>query len=218
MARASDVDIAVAMDLCNWLGELSGGFEPPLQEGDDQPPFDQDDDAACGRVLRRMLERAEQGSLMRVVWGMATVLNPENKVLDPDADVLRPHPDIAAAASELEEVVQALGRWKPLTASVGAAVNELVNELKAASAVDEKCWLIELPKARVWLGECEGRLCTATALGAIRFARQSDADAVVRVLVREGRILPEDNPTATEHLFVNTEGPAAPQPTEGNPT
>lgn len=39
---------------------------------------------------------------------------------------------------EVDEVASACGRWKPLTDSVGAAVNEMVNELQALTAELEK--------------------------------------------------------------------------------
>jgi hypothetical protein len=37
---------------------------------------------------------------MRVVFGMAVVLDPRNEVVDPDADTLEIHPKYAAAISQ----------------------------------------------------------------------------------------------------------------------
>ena len=48
-------------------------------------------------VLRHLLAIAGRASLMRVVFGMTTLLDPRNKVVNPDADCLEHHPDIVAA-------------------------------------------------------------------------------------------------------------------------
>lgn len=104
MAKASEVDLQMAMDLCAALDCLGQRFLPCMPEAieqlgadDETEPFDSDDDAQCGRALRHLLDIAERGSLMRVIWGMAVLLDPANKIVDPNADTLEHHPDTVAA-------------------------------------------------------------------------------------------------------------------------
>lgn len=121
MAKASEADLKMAMDLSGALERLGHRFFPEMpdaiqqvQEGDDGERFDRDDDVQCGRALRHLLEIANRGSLMRVVWGLAVLLDPRNKVVDPDADTLQHHPEtiearaaVSAAASAVLEVQDA---------------------------------------------------------------------------------------------------------------
>lgn len=64
--------------------------------------FYDDDASACQRVLRKLLEIAEQGSLFRVTFGMLVLMDPANKLLDPDADTLEAHPEIVAALDAMQ--------------------------------------------------------------------------------------------------------------------
>ncbi len=103
MAKASEADLEMAMELCGALDALTNHW-PTLpnglcSEGNDSRDdgFDCDDDQQCGTVLRHLLAIAERASLMRVVWGMAVLLDPANKIVDPDADTLEHHPEIVAA-------------------------------------------------------------------------------------------------------------------------
>lgn len=104
MAKASEEDLRMAMDLCQALESLGQRFVPTMPEAIEQldgnadsESFDRDDDAQCGRALRHLLEIAERGSLMRVVWGMAVLLDPRNKIVDPDSSSLQQHPDTVKA-------------------------------------------------------------------------------------------------------------------------
>ena len=111
MARASEADMRMAMELCSAMDLLGQRFVPCMPEAieelgadDESEPFDCDDDAQCGRAMRHLLEIAERGSLMRVIWGMAVVLDPSNELLDPDADTLEKHPKtVAALAAQPEQ-------------------------------------------------------------------------------------------------------------------
>lgn len=100
MAKASKEDLDMAMDLCGTLDALTNHWptmpEALSQHDDDAmgaESFDRDDDKQCGKVLRHLLELAERGSLMRVVFGAAVMLDPRNKLVDPDADTIEHHPD-----------------------------------------------------------------------------------------------------------------------------
>lgn len=100
MAKASNEDLDMAMDLCGAIDALTNNW-PTMPEAlstcDDDAmgaeDFDRDDDKQCGQVLRHLLEIAERGSLMRVVLGAAVMLDPRNKLVDPNADTIEHHPD-----------------------------------------------------------------------------------------------------------------------------
>lgn len=90
MARSSSSDIEACMALAGLLNALADGYF----NDEDWSPFDQDDGDDCRKAIARILELHDCGSMLRVVWGMATLCRPENAVIDPDADVLRLHPSL----------------------------------------------------------------------------------------------------------------------------
>jgi hypothetical protein len=99
MAKASNSDLDMAMDLCGAIDALTSSW-PTLPTGlckpeDDEPDeyFDCNDDRQCGAVLRHLLAIAGRASLLRVVFGAAVMLDPRNKLVDPDADTIEHHPD-----------------------------------------------------------------------------------------------------------------------------
>lgn len=104
MAKASEADLQMAMDMSNALDLLGQRWLPVmpeacevLQDPDDEVErFDSHNDVQCGRALRHLLHLMERGSLMRVVWGAAVMLDPRNKCCDPNADTIEHHPDAAA--------------------------------------------------------------------------------------------------------------------------
>lgn len=86
MARASQVDIDVAMELDAALEALTG-YSPVVPEKIEKPGFedsgerfDRDDSEQCVRVLGYILDLANQASLMRVVWGCAVMLDPARPI------------------------------------------------------------------------------------------------------------------------------------------
>ena len=101
MAKASEADLDMAMELCGAIDALTGSWPTlpaALCKADHDGPapadtFDCDDDRQCGTVLRHLLAIAERASLMRVVWGAAVMLDPQNKLVDPNADTIEHHPD-----------------------------------------------------------------------------------------------------------------------------
>lgn len=96
MAKASEADIDAAMKLCSALESLERYRTMPTQDDDtdDADSFDENDREDCKKALGIVLELFGRASLFRVVFGMAVVLDPRNKIVDPDADVLEIHPDI----------------------------------------------------------------------------------------------------------------------------
>jgi len=103
MAKASEADLDMAMELCGAMEALTSHW-PTLptslfQPDDDEPDerFYCDDDRQCGTVLRHLLAIAERASLGRVIWGCAVMLDPRNKLVDPSAETIERHPHDALA-------------------------------------------------------------------------------------------------------------------------
>lgn len=97
MAKASEADMDAAMKLCSALESLDRYRTMPTPDGDDAEdaePFDEDSREDCKKALGMVLELFGRASLFRVVFGMAVILDPRNKIVDPDADTLEIHPDI----------------------------------------------------------------------------------------------------------------------------
>ncbi len=101
MAKASEADLNMALKLCSALEAIERRFFPKGSEGQNDPEdFDIDDDAQCGQVLRHLDGILRGGSIGRVIWGMAVLLDPENKTVDPDARTLEPHPETVAGKQD----------------------------------------------------------------------------------------------------------------------
>ena len=99
MAKASEADLKLAMNLCSALDALTGRWGATMPEAIQQPEgnsdteyFDPDDSEQCKRVVAYLSELAGSASLMRVVWGMVVLLDPNNEIVNPDADTLEIHP------------------------------------------------------------------------------------------------------------------------------
>lgn len=114
MAKANENDLQMAMDLCGAFDALTQRFGQSMPEAiqncgpEDCEHFDRDNDEQCGRALRHLIDIANRGSLMRVVWGMAVLLDPSNEMVDPAADTLEHHPDRVAAEAQLAALREGL--------------------------------------------------------------------------------------------------------------
>lgn len=110
MAKASGADLDMAMELVGMLEALGHRLCPSMPaviaRNDGDEDFDRDDDEQCGRALRALLETAQRGSLFRVVWGAAVMLDASNKLVDPDAATLELHPDHQRNAAALQELAR----------------------------------------------------------------------------------------------------------------
>lgn len=143
--RASQGDMDMAMELCRALEDLSGPWFPVMpraiaepEERSESEPFDPDDDAQCARVVEYLLKLTRRGSLMRVVYGMATLLHPKNRMVNPESDVLERHPDVAKA---LEFYAKA-DEYERLRAAVQLTIAE-----NSHLADGDDCTLIHLVRA-----------------------------------------------------------------------
>ena len=113
MAKASEADLDMAMELCGAIDSVTGHWPTlpaalcnPDEDGAQADGFDPDDDRQCGTVLRHLLAIAERASLMRVVWGAAVMLDPRNELVDPCADTIEAHPNTDAAWKDAKRL-----RW-----------------------------------------------------------------------------------------------------------
>lgn len=106
MAKASDADMAMAIELTQALEAISDNWAATMpkqiamhvdDDVVDSEGFSLDDDDKCRRVCEYLIRLTRSASLMRVVLGMQVCLDPENRLIDPDSDVIAYHPDIAAA-------------------------------------------------------------------------------------------------------------------------
>jgi len=115
MARASQADLDAANDVSRIVGELEKGYMPSADEVEDTEFFDRDDPEQCRRALCAILGAAAKGSLFRVTFGMAVVLDPRNELLDPAADTLERHPKIVAALNGAPPTPHAEATsWQPI--------------------------------------------------------------------------------------------------------
>lgn len=98
IAKATERDIEASLDIASIIGALEKGYRPALVFGEDDEELFLDMDSAddLRAVVEKLREIADRGSIIRVTWGMAAVLNPRNEVVDPADDMLALHPRFAA--------------------------------------------------------------------------------------------------------------------------
>lgn len=108
MAKADEADLNMAMELSGALDSLTGWIPAvpdavaKTESDDDYERFDRDNREQCVRVLNYLLDVADRASLMRVVWGAAVMLDPNNKLVDPAAETIEHHPETLAALKDAE--------------------------------------------------------------------------------------------------------------------
>lgn len=94
MAKASDRDLDMALNLIGILDDIeSGHFPYRFSDPDDEATewLDPADREQMTRLLYHLKRHLAQGSIGRVILGMAALCDPKNRLLDPDADHLTPH-------------------------------------------------------------------------------------------------------------------------------
>jgi hypothetical protein len=112
MAKASERDIEMALELSRTIEELMKGYFP--DDGEQAVIFDPQDHYDCHKAIDLIFETACRGSLFRVVFGMAVVLDPRNEVVDPDSDVLELHPKHQKAIEQAEAYEQRIQELEAL--------------------------------------------------------------------------------------------------------
>lgn len=140
MARASQTDIEMAMELANALEALSCRWGPAMPQKIAKPASDYEADesfcidapADCRRVCEYLINLGRSASLFRVVMGMAVLLDPRNELLDPDADTLEAHPRIKAALSALYPLPEG---YSEASAAVTTEAAVLIERARRAGVV-----------------------------------------------------------------------------------
>lgn len=91
MAKASEADIEAACSIAHILNCIADGEMP---DADDLDYFDIDDAGQCRGIVAKLIGVVEKrpGAMNRVVWGMAVLLGPANKIVDPHATTLERYP------------------------------------------------------------------------------------------------------------------------------
>lgn len=113
MAKASPEDLDMAMKLANALDDITRGYFPERFIDLDGDPhgieiperIDTDDAAQYERLIDGLRELLRQGSIFRVIWGMAVVCDPANECIDPDADTIEHHPKRQQLEQQVTELI-----------------------------------------------------------------------------------------------------------------
>lgn len=148
MAKPSDEDIRLAMDIARIVEDLEQRYRPLLVFGEDDQELWLDTESIdeLQAVIEKIREIAARGSIYRVVLGMAVAIDPKNAVFDPDADTLELHPILLDALRDAKRYrhLRTLGPGRLLDeiADPGPPNDGLSNELDRA--IDE---LIDLENA-----------------------------------------------------------------------
>lgn len=106
IAKANAEDLKGAADLLHILSAVSQGYMPDGMEAvhEDAELFDIDDSADCKMVLKALIEIENGCNLLRVVWGMVTLMDPLNDIVDQESETLDLHPSIAEALKLKEKI------------------------------------------------------------------------------------------------------------------
>lgn len=95
MAKASEADLNMALDLIGVLDQIERGYFP-FQWGDQESEtsewIDTRDRDQYDRLIDNLRRLLNRGSIGRVIMGMAVVCDPQNECIDPDADCIEHHP------------------------------------------------------------------------------------------------------------------------------
>ena len=114
MAKASQADLDMAMDVCSALDGISAHW-PSMPEaistGSDDERFYADSPEHCARVIDYLIKTMQRGSLSRVVWGCVTMLDSRNGLVDPNADTIERAPVVARPLAEWHEDMGAVLWW-----------------------------------------------------------------------------------------------------------
>lgn len=98
VAKPSKEDLDMSMELTNFLEQLDRGFLPDVMCDSDEEIIYYDEGKHAVDVVRKLQEIVRKGSLFRVCFGMSTLMNPHNEIVDPRADTLELHPRILTSS------------------------------------------------------------------------------------------------------------------------
>jgi hypothetical protein len=96
MAKASQQEIEMALKVCRLLEDVLHDEQLVDDEGESEW-FDPDYKDDLRQFYDRLKAIYQCGGMMRVVFGFAVLMDPDNKIVDPDQGVLEMHPRFAQA-------------------------------------------------------------------------------------------------------------------------
>ena len=111
MAKASEADISMAMDLANVMDDIERGYFPAKFSDDEEEGIewiDTHDREQYEKLIDGLKLLLKKGSISRVIWGMAVVCDPDNEAIDPDADTIEHHPKRLQLEKQRDELLAAL--------------------------------------------------------------------------------------------------------------
>lgn len=95
MAKASEADLSMALDLIGVLDDIERGTFPYLfsdQDSENTEWIDTDNPEQYDRLIDNLRSLLNRGSIGRVIMGMAVVCDPDNECINPDANCIEHHP------------------------------------------------------------------------------------------------------------------------------
>ena len=146
MAKPTDHDINLALDIARIVEDLEQRYRPALVFGEEDQELwlDMESIDELQAVVEKIREIAARGSIFRVVLGMAVAIDPKNAVFDPDADTLELHPILLDALRDAKRYRHfrafAPERLLAMLESQGSPSDEIAAELdrKLDELVDQK--------------------------------------------------------------------------------
>lgn len=162
MAKASDRDLDMALNLISILDDIERGHFPyRFADPDDEATewLDPSDSDQMYRLIDDLKRHIAQGSIGRVILGMAVLCDPNNRLLDPDADHLTPHPRFDL----LEELTNPPRQPDDPTGRYCYSIDEetycgrYINALSAACSAEDDLDNDDRDEgeaARYWIAEC----------------------------------------------------------------
>ena len=120
MAKASEADLKMALDLAQMLEGFERGYFPSPEDAEEPETFERYMAAHCERAMELILDKLCDGSLFRVVFGMLVLLDPRNEIVDPDLHHLDHHPKVRMH----DELVGALRELRAANATPFPAYEE----------------------------------------------------------------------------------------------
>ena len=136
MAKASEADLSMAMTLANYLDAIERGHMPDdlSEDAESIEWIDTTDREQYDRLIDGMRRLLNQGSISRVIWGMAVVCDPANKCIDPDADTLEHHPELVKASEQRDKLLSALNLIEVDKDGDGFICREAMEQVREAIA------------------------------------------------------------------------------------
>lgn len=125
MAKACQEDLAAACELFQFLKAVSDDWTGA--EVVDE--FGYKGYATCATDIDFIRRAFEKGGLSRVIWGLQTLLDPKNEVVDPSLPHLELHPRFASAIDLVAHLTRQ-SEWSSKTFGPGVRTKGVVDHIR----------------------------------------------------------------------------------------